>query len=141
MYRTEGQRNLFFHQALFIVQVFAFLISALSDYIAPGLAQLAYLVAVFSSPILVICFGHRYFMEDKFRIQTLLPFCAELLFSIVYVSSMIYGTCDHTFTQPLRELFQRLLIVFIVDIVICGLGYVVCRFDNRGDRVGGCVCE
>ena len=54
MMRHKNTHNLCFHQMLFIVQVFALLISTLMrGYVDPALGQAAYFTAVLSAPILM----------------------------------------------------------------------------------------
>jgi len=123
----KNTHNLCFHQMLFIVQVFALLISTLMrGYVDPALGQAAYFTAVLSAPILMFCLGHRYFQEERFRLIPFLLFSAELAFFIFYFASLIYGIRAYgSFAE--QKLFESLLIVFSADILISGLGFATYR--------------
>lgn len=132
MMRHKNTRNLCFHQMLFIVQVFALLISTfMRAYVDPALGQAAYFTAVLSAPILMFCLGHRYFQEERFRLVSFLAFCAELIFFVLYFGSLIYGIRANSSTFAEQKLFESLLIVFSADILISGLGFIACRMKVR----------
>lgn len=136
MIRNKSTCNLCFDQILFIVQVFALLISTLmKEYVDPALGQAAYFTAVLSAPILMICLGHRYFQEERFRIITFLAFSAELVFFLLYFASLIYGIQEYSSTFAEQKLFENLLIVFSVDVLISALGFVAYRLRLRDCRV------
>lgn len=132
MIRNKSTCNLCFDQILFIVQVFALLISTLmKEYVDPALGQAAYFTTVLSAPILVLCLGHRYFQEERFRIIPFLAFCAELVFFALYFGSLIYGIRDYSSTFAEQILFETLLIIFTLDIVISGLGFIAYLLNLR----------
>ena len=132
MMRHKNTHNLCFHQILFLVQVFALLISTLMrGYVDPALGQAAYFTAVLSAPILMFCLGHRYFQEERFRLIPFLLFSAELAFFIFYFASLIYGIRAYSSTFAEQKLFESLLIVFSADILISGLGYATYRLKVR----------
>lgn len=136
MIRNKSTCNLCFDQTLFIVQIFALLISILmKGYVDPALGQAAYFTAVLSAPFLIICLGHRYFQEERFRIVTFLAFSAELVFFVLYLASLIYGIREYSSTFAEQNLFENLLIVFSVDIMISVLGFIAYRLKLRDYRV------
>ncbi len=136
MIRNKSTCNLCFDQTLFIVQIFALLISILmKGYVDPALGQAAYFTAALSAPILMICLGHRYFQEERFRIVTFLAFSAELVFFVLYLASLIYGIREYSSTFAEQNLFENLLIVFSVDIMISVLGFIAYRLKLRDYRV------
>lgn len=133
MRRYKNIDSLCFHQVLFIVQIGALLISSMRVYIAPALGQAAYFTAVLSAPILVLLLGYHYFQEDRFRIARFLAFCAEVFFFIAYLGSLIYGIWEHSDVYGLQILFQKLLIIFIIDTLISGLAFFEYYFNRRSN--------
>lgn len=130
----KSVRGLCFHQILFLAQIFALLISFMVDYIEPSLSQLAYFVAVLSTPFLVLSFGYRYFQAERLRIGYFLQLTVELIFFIMYFGSLIYGIREYCVTLEHQKLYQSLLLLFIADTAISSLGFIMYRVSLRKTR-------
>ena len=120
MIRKSTKTTLAFQHVLLAVQMLSLFISIWLWPTPQPLAVITYCLAVFTTPHLLIIYGHRYLGGEKDWSWEFVPLLAETLLSVLFVGAMIYGI-QHMDSSIV--LFARLLIVYAVIVVICALGY------------------
>lgn len=120
MIRRNTKSPLELRQVLLTVQMLSLFISVLPGSVIQPFAVITYCLAVFTTPLLLIIYGHKYLGGAKDWSWEIVPLLAETLLSILFVGSMIYGVW---FLDGNIFLFARLLIAYAVITVICALGY------------------
>lgn len=120
MIRKNAKHTLAFRRVILAVQMLSLFISALPSPVIQPFAAITYCLAVFTTPLLLIIYGHRYLGGEKDWSWEIVPLLAEILLSVLFVGAMIYGI---RFMDESVVLFARLLIVYAVVTVICALGY------------------
>jgi len=120
MIHKNTKLMLTFRHILLTVQMLSLFISVLPGPAPQPLAIITYCLAVFTTPLLLIIYGHRYLNGEKDWPWEIVPLVAETVFSVLYVGSMIYGVW---FTVGNVVLYARLLIAYVVIAVICVQGY------------------
>ena len=114
---------------LLIVQLISFAITLLpiQKSLPVPIPIIAYLIAVFSSPILLISHYCALLTHTKHWIAECLPFIAEAIFSVLYVGSMIYGIRFETNSI----LFSQLLSAYLTCALLCVLGYLTRYMESN----------
>lgn len=105
---------------LLIVQLISFSITLLPIQKFLPLSMIAYLIAVFSSPLLLPSYYCVLLKHTENWSWEYLPVIAETVFSVLYVGSMIYGIRF----EVNSALFSRLLSAYLVLAFLCTLGYL-----------------
>lgn len=105
---------------LLIVQLISFSITLLPIQKFLPLSMIAYLIAVFSSPLLLLSYYCVLLKHTENWSWECLPFIAEVVFSVLYVGSMIYGIRF----EVNSVLFSQLLSVYLANFLLCVLGYL-----------------
>ena len=106
---------------LLIVQLISFSITLLPIQKFLPFSIIAYFIAVFSSPPLLLSYYCFLSSRTKNWSWECLPFIAETVFSVLYVGSMIYGIRF----EVNSALFSRLLSAYLVLAFLCTLGYLM----------------
>ena len=115
---SHNNKNITFrHHTILVIQLISFAIALSPVRIAPPFSALSYCLAVFTSPILLLsCYCSYLNRTEKWFLESI-PCVAEAIFSILYISAMIYGI--RFYSNSL--LFSWLLSVYLVDFLLCTL--------------------
>ena len=116
--RITTIRNVSFYHVLYLIQLIGFTLLIISDYINPTITRSLYCLVVFSTPWLIVEYGRKYMYAEKISL-VVVPFFLEVILSILFIGSMIYGIRNGA--QTVEDLFSWLLLVYIFDAAICAL--------------------
>lgn len=118
--KNDSNRTIPFRHVVFTIQVVSFIISAFHKTMPQPVAVITYCIAVFTAPFLMLSYGYRYLSNAKWWAWECIPFALEIAFSILYTGASIYGIRYHSN----EALFVWLLTIFLIDALLCTLGYV-----------------
>lgn len=130
----DNERTFAFCHALIVIQLVSFVISVFSDHTVLLLGPITYCLTVFTTPLLVLGYGFRYLNFTEKWIWEGIPLIAELFLAVLFVGSMIYGIRLEDTSSPL---FTVLLTVYVVDVAICALGFLVYCRKAQASAVSG----
>jgi len=119
---NNGERAFAFCHALLAIQLFSFVISVFSDHPVFLIGPITYCLTVFTTPLLVLGYGYRYMNSTDNWILEGIPFVIETVLAVLFVGGMIYNI---RLDNASSHLFSILTIAYVVDVLICALGYLV----------------
>lgn len=118
---AHNNKNIAFrHHTILVIQLISFAIALSPVRIAPLFSALSYCLAVFASPFLLLSYYCRYLNRTEKWFLECIPCVAEAVFSILYISAMIYGIRFYSNTT----LFSYLLSLYLADFLLCTFGYL-----------------
>lgn len=105
---------------VFTIQVISLIFSVFHRAMPQPVAVVTYCLGVFTAPYLMLSYGCRYLSSAKWWSWECIPFVLETAFSVLYAGASIYGIRYHSN----ETLFVGLLTAFLVDALLCTLGYI-----------------